>query len=601
MDRRERFLSELFLTVGFSVMSAAVVVAYLNPATGYEPSIYRATPLVFWFGFTVAVVIAAALAFNSQRRIVRTLSIGLAGYSFLAVVLLPSIRGWHQVLGSDSLSHRGTVLDLIEGVSSTTDVLYPLLHLLSTVIHHVTGIEPGQDFHLITSSFVLLYVVFVPLTVRSLSNDRWSVPLAAFSGMFLLSINHVSGHMHFQPASQTVLLLALVFYLMVRTVLSDDNRIAALLTLSLIAAVLAHPQQSANLLLLFFGFAVFQSMDSIDRSEDGSIITRPLYLQTGALLIAFWVWVQTVAPDRFGSNFARIISWLYVDTETAESVQTRTVSLEVLGGSIEEMFLKLFLASFIYCVFAGLFMAGSFTRVLNGRLEAIQRVGRIVRLSSERHNNVVVYWSAGFVVSSVMFFLYVFGGFSDQYFRHYAFLMVTVSIFGPLFLSQLAKSIPWGENSALIGRTATVLVLVFLLITVPIVFPSPYVYQGSDQIPEANIAGHELAFDHGDRTIPYASVRRSTARFTDAILGRQQTQIRSEGPTPDHFADRGLRGYYDRQTYLTVTEANRTDEADVYNGFRWSAADFRYLQNEPGIDRVQDNGGFELYLIHPEQ
>jgi hypothetical protein len=69
---------------------------------------------------------------------------------------------------------------------------------------------------------------------------------------------------------------------------------------------------------------------------------------------------------------------------------------------------------------------------------------------------------------------------------------------------------------------------------------------------------------------------------------------------PDHFADQNLRSYFDNPEYLAITEADRVRDGDVYKGFRFSSQDFTYLDNEPGIDKIQSNGGLDIYLINPE-
>jgi len=68
---------------------------------------------------------------------------------------------------------------------------------------------------------------------------------------------------------------------------------------------------------------------------------------------------------------------------------------------------------------------------------------------------------------------------------------------------------------------------------------------------------------------------------------------------PDHFDNRTLRTYYEEPVYIPVTEADRVRDPELWNGFRFSDADFEYLETEPGINKVQSNGGYTLYRVEP--
>ena len=615
MSKKALSAEKPLLTLGFFVITVAIIVAYLNPATGYEASIYLESPISFWVGFTFAMLVSIIIAFHSTDRSVRLLSIALMISAFMSVVLLPSIRGWFIVAGSDSLSHRGNVLRLISGEALGTDMLYPLVHLLSAVFYYVSGIEPGQNFHFIVSAFVLLFVAFVTLTVRLLSYDKWVVPIAALSAMFLLPINHVSGHMHLQPSSQTFLFISFVFFSVVHLSLSRDDRSAVVLSIALAAVILGHPQQAANLIILLGVFAAVQIAYTHLCIREQSSPSRPMFIPAGLLLLGFWVWVQATASELFGRNLARMISWVFIETQTAESVQTRGVSLEALGGSIEEMFIKLFIVSLVFSILSGLLFVHSLSNIFNRQFERVPGLTRSINANILEKDQIIVFWSLGFAASSGLFFMYLFAGFSDQYFRHFAFLMVTVSAFGAVFLTRLFRKLRNRYERKTGGHVVVILMSISLMLTLLIIFPSPYIFQGSDHVPEAQINGQETTFELAPEESSLASVREDPRRYVDAIYGNdpdtRDTTVEPGETTLDHFASeipengtneeyhQDLRNYFNETSYLLITERNRVDEIGVYNGFRWSEDDFEYLQREPGINRVHDNGGIETYRIQP--
>jgi len=62
-----------------------------------------------------------------------------------------------------------------------------------------------------------------------------------------------------------------------------------------------------------------------------------------------------------------------------------------------------------------------------------------------------------------------------------------------------------------------------------------------------------------------------------------------------------LRTYYEQPRYVPVPEADRVRDPVLWNGFRFSHSDFAYLNSEPGIDKVQANGGYDLYMVQPNR
>jgi len=148
-------------------------------------------------------------------------------------------------------------------------------------------------------------------------------------------------------------------------------------------------------------------------------------------------------------------------------------------------------------------------------------------------------------------------------------------------------------------------VFFLLLLSIPVIHPSPYIYQTSGHVTEAQIEGYGTAFSYSHEEIYYSKVRSSPDRYGDAIYGttdKSQEYYRrgSSITVPDHFANQNLRSYFEDPEYLAITEADRVRDGDVYKGFRFGSQDFRYVNNEPGIDKIQSNGGLDIYLINPE-
>ncbi|MFC7189060.1 hypothetical protein ACFQL7_03810 [Halocatena marina] len=95
------------LIVGFLSLAGAIMVAYNNPTTGYELSMYTATPIAVWAAVGAALIMALCVAFVSPISSYRFLALVLAACSVFAVISLPLIRGYYFYGTADPLTHIG--------------------------------------------------------------------------------------------------------------------------------------------------------------------------------------------------------------------------------------------------------------------------------------------------------------------------------------------------------------------------------------------------------------------------------------------------------------------------------------------------------------
>ncbi len=285
------------LVAGFCALAAGVFIAHLSPAHGYELSIYRATPLLFWVGACVALLLGITVAVSAPDWY-RTLGLVLGGTTVLTIASLPLIRGYRFYGPGDSLTHLGWAKDIISGTMPAYDLLYPGTHTIAIVVHEATGMALTQAMLVMVSAFVLVYLLFVPLAVGAVVDDDRAVTYAALAGFLLLPINAISVFVMPHPTSQAIMFLPLLVYLVAKYVTATNPRrvpllgtgVGALLALASIAIVFVHPQQAANLILLFGGVIVVQSVYRLFRDGHAIARHRALYSQTLFLAAAFLFW-----------------------------------------------------------------------------------------------------------------------------------------------------------------------------------------------------------------------------------------------------------------------------------------------------------------------
>lgn len=596
----------LLLLIGFISITVAVIGAYSKPATSYELSIYSQTPIIFWIGIIISLTVSVIVTFGSRNSQVRLTALGLGDLSMIVVVLLPLIRNYHFTGEADSLSHLGIALDINAGTISALGILYPLSHTLSVIIHDVTKIEIRRAIVLLVAVFVVIFILFVPLTARLFSNAKWTISVATFSSLLLLPVNHFTGHMHPHTTSYAMFFIPLLIYLFVLLMDIYDGRYVVLILVSMMSIILLHPQQAANIIILFSTVAALQLLiNSLPYWKKSVTKGNQIYPYMALMLAIFWLWTEGL--EKIAGNLRRPIANFLARSrrEPGGNVRSSVPSLEAAGGSPEEIFVKLFLIGFLFCIFASILMAASLTEVFKRKSDRIYRDGKQIAFSSSSSNFIIVYFTFGFIAIIGLFLVYVLADQSRQYFRHHSFMMVIVTIIGSLSLGQLlkigSKHLP--ERELITG--VCVLFVIILLLSVPIVHVSPYIYQESQHVPESQIQGYETAFEHQNENIPFSYIRSNSGRYYDAIVGERGTASFNKAEPvnpPSHFSEQGsLRVHYDEQTYLAVTSRDRIRDHELHRGVRYTLEDYEQFDEETGIDRIQDNGGFTLYRINPTQ
>lgn len=574
--RTTELLQRGLLIVGFLLLAAATLTAHFNPATSYELSIYTETPITVWLGVCFSLFIALGLAFT-RKDIIQRLALFLAGSSFMVVVMLPLLRGYYHLGEGDTMSHAGWVKDISTGLINPIDIGYPAVHLLVLFVTEILNTPIPQALYYVTYAFIALFVIFLPLTVRLITTNAISVPISVFAATLLLPVNLISVHMNIHPTSQAILFTILMLYIFSSYIKSNDHRYVIIFPIVSLTLLFLHPQQAANFLLLLGTAGVIQILAGL-LQKDSLPGKTPIYIQTSVFVIAFWIWFES---SRFIGNFVGFVTDLLVASEpSAQEVGQRSTSLADIGSGPEELFVKLFLVSFIFCLIAAGYILST---LISTFLQ-----------NQESNNDVILYITAGLFPISFLFLMYIVASVTTQYFRHLGFIMVLITVLGSLGFGHFTQR--FSPNETISRTVVVVLFAVFLSLSLMVVYPSPYMYQGTEHVSEGQIDGYETAFTYQNEERDFLFLRSNIGRFDDFYSGTTTSSVGGV-ETPDHFADQDLANHYNESKYLVVTSNDRQLDANVYNGFRYSREDFQYVETHPTISQVHTTGDFDLYVV----
>jgi hypothetical protein len=575
-------------------LAAAVLLARGSPPEAYELSIYAGTPLAFWVGTGAALLVSVVVGLRANGR-PRLLGLLLGGLAALAVAALPVVRSFYFYGAGDSLTHLGWAKDIAAGDLSVLDLLYPGTHTIAVFLSDLTGMGLERAILVMVLAFVAVFLLFVPLATWAITRDGRATTLAAFAGLLALPLNNLSVFNMSHPTTQAIMFAPLLLYLAALYLTRADREdlpvgtpTGVLLAVASVAVVLVHPQQAANVLVVF---GVVFGLQLLARFVGGRATEhRTFAFQTAFITGVFLLWAPR--HERANTASSSLVNMLLDGPQVGADVTQRTTSLSAIGGSVETLFVKLFLVSLVFCALAGLVVLAG----VLGRLDDSRDLAAFVR-----------YLGVALVPLVVLFGAYFFVSYEMLHFRQLGFVMMLVTILGAVALARGMDGLSTRFSPRSAHTVVGIAVVLMLALSLPTVYQSPYMHKSSNHVTETHVDGYETAIEQRG-SAPFIGIRGPGERYVDAALGYEES--RKRGLTvgalytdDDHPAvNENFRGDYVARHYgghyLATTDRDYRRDVEVYDGFRFDRTGFRSLDSSPGLDRVQANGGFQLYHVN---
>lgn len=585
-------------TIGFLALAVGLAAAHMAPAADYEVSIYAATPTAFWAAVGVALLCGLVVGLRSPGSPFGPL---LGGLSLFSVVSLPLIRDYRYYGGPDALTHLGWTRDLAAIQYGPPDMLYPGLHTTALYLSGEAGTTLTRSHMVVVLAMILTFVLFVPLLAWRITGDRRTTVIAAFSALLLLPINNVSTHLETHPVSMAILFSAAVLYVALRYMAPGEgsagdatSRLAdvGLFAVLAVAAVLFHPQLAFTVLLVLGAIAAVQYLARLTGWPAPVRITASVVPHATILGLAFLAW--TVGRPRFEDAIegvvANVVSFALYGQPVAAEVGERGASLAALGSGLPEILGKLFLVSAVYAALA----AGLVGLVLLGRLSDAR----------PRTRALVLALGLGAVPVVGLTLLYLLASIGTQAFRYAGFVMVPATVLGAIALGRLADVTVTDRTGAVdppASGTATgvaaVVLAVALVLSVPVLFPSPFIYQPTHHVTDKQLAGYEQAFEYAPADSNVFGVREGPWRYADAAYGRDSDRFRYGGINGSAFENGVADAVPTSGWYLVLSDGARDREVRAYEELRYSGGSFDRASHSSRTSRVMSNGGVELYVV----
>ncbi|GAB3036022.1 DUF6541 family protein [Natronobiforma cellulositropha] len=589
-----RAVLNVLLAAGFFAVAFGVLVARNAPASGYEASIYAATPSLAWLGFAFALAVAVGTTL-SARGVHQGLGIALGGTTMVAIVGLPSVRNYYFQGKGDALTHLGWTRDFLQGTMYPHELFYPGVHSIASAFHLASGV-PVQRAVLVTVVFLFVpFLLFVPLVVRDLSGSALAAGFAAIVSWMVLPINNVATHMGVHTNSNALFLVPVVLFAFVAYLRRRDDLerlfglspLSGLVLLTGAGLLLVHPQQMINVVVILAAASLVQFVGRRRFTDHPVVAHSSAYVHTLALGGLFVLWAGSNA--RFRDAFSGLIYGVFAsDIGASSEVGQRGGSLTEIGGSLGELFVKMFLVSALVALAVGLFVLLTWLGWT-----------RIERESK----TLVTYFGFALIPLNGMFLVY-FIGTPTMAFRQVGFIFVVVTILAGV---ALAHAFGWLSGAITTPGASAVAALVLgacLALALLTVFSTPFIYTAGQHVTEQQVNGYETAFEHGNDERLYAGYGYGVYRHSDGIYGTEaDTTVSSSWSYGDvveaeSFGEGNYSGAYaGDEYYLVVTEYDLVRELEVYRGLHYDEHDLDRLEGYEGANKLVSNGEFRLYTV----
>ncbi|TRZ51197.1 MAG: hypothetical protein D4S01_05360, partial [Dehalococcoidia bacterium] len=245
---------KLVACICFVLIIVALLLAWNAPATGYESSIYKVTPMLVWvffiFSAACGIGIVVHQVYTRQYETSRLWGLGLLLilFSYTAILSLYIIRGYAFWSYGDAATHLGEIKNIIGTGYFAGDNFYPIATTYAAQLSQVCNLDPLVFHKLLPILFILICVAFIYLLAKAVLPHKGGVILATVVGLtFICGAQPGFSYLNFTPNRLADLLFPMALFLLVKSLSAGAWRWRALFILTVFLFPVFHPVPSVAL------------------------------------------------------------------------------------------------------------------------------------------------------------------------------------------------------------------------------------------------------------------------------------------------------------------------------------------------------------------
>ncbi len=302
--QRQRF-QKVVLIFLFLLLSVALIITWNTPATGYEASIYRSTPLILWVSLITSVIAGIALVVVSiaknelDQNPLWKIGFFLVFLSYAVCLALFIIRGYYMwCMTGDPASHIGWIKETLSTGHTAGGVIYPIIHIFLSEIVFLTGLDLIILHKITPIIFSILFIVYMYIFAKTVFSSTAAQLLV---GLISCGIFKTDFYLNLIPNGLSSLLLPLTLFVTFKYAYQRRWAWAVPLFVLVILHPVFHPVPTMFIGLVFLTLWIPHIVPDIMRYIHERKITMPdpkshkfkLILPFLVMLIWFTFWIAS--------------------------------------------------------------------------------------------------------------------------------------------------------------------------------------------------------------------------------------------------------------------------------------------------------------------
>jgi hypothetical protein len=604
---RQRF-QKVTLIFLFFFLSVALIITWNTPATGYESSIYRSTPLILWVSLIASVIAGVTLVVipiaknELDQSPLWKIGFLLVFLSYVVCLALFIIRGYYMwCMFGDPGEHIGWIKATLDTGHAPRGVIYPIIHIFLSETVFLTGLDLVILHKIVPVIFSALFILYMYVFAKTVFSNTAMVLLA---GIVSCTIFTTDFYLNLIPSGLSSLLLPLVLFVIFKYLHQRRLAWAVLLSILVVLYPVFHPVSTIFIELVFLTLWIPHTVPEIAKCIHKRKITFPdpknyiLKLILPFLVILTW-FIFWISSFRVWGNTVRSI----FQTVFSEGTPSEAMALLDTVSYAHE---------YGYSVIEQVFKQYGVVMVLFG-LSVLAVLLLLKNLHYDRYNKSLLSLLGPFGVLSIVIPVLFLFDLPFNAFRFLHALMILMSTFSAYALYNILTY--KRETSLLRGTTfASVFVIVIIsglfLGSLFNLYPSPYNLGMSYHNTDSEVAGMEHIYDYRDVTTPLSGITVAPGRFADALLTPKERAIhhipmylKERDRVPWRFGydiHSSLSSVYDKEIDLIIIQKDKALYTDVLPDMaqhRFTKQDFERLKIDPGVDAIYSNGEFDFFKV----
>ncbi|HUV55722.1 MAG TPA: hypothetical protein VMV84_00680 [Dehalococcoidales bacterium] len=590
---------KIITTIGFILITLAMVVIYNSPATGYEVSIYSSTPLLVWVCLAISITCGIGIVVHQAYRKEAGKNLWVLGLALIllsnAIILsLHILRGYALWDASgDAGSHLGHIMwgPMATGHLNPTN-FYPIAHTYIAQLSLVTGLNPVVWHQWIPVLFALLQIVFIYFVAKSVLANRWQVMLASIAGTTLI----YGWYLHLAPNALANMLFPLGLYLLIRSFTPGSVSWKILFVIILFLFPPFHPIAA---FALFIVLATIWLAEKLLYLRKGATVAAPVFQFNLPLTLLLLVWIITwVSSFYIWEGTIRNLQTL-----VTEGAPTPIESLIATVGpgtqhtySVAAQFFRHYTGIIIYIILA---------------LAAFPILWKRIRNNEDQTGLVALYGPMMTIAAFIVACYFLNLGFGPT--RVLVYITILCTIFVGFTLFELMERMTYHNNwwSRIVPVVLIILFLSVSISNIAKVYTSMYVLKANAQTTYSAIAGFDHLLHHKDPELAIAGFYITPSRYATMLLSPEEAKQHKIRSTEEHHLlfHFGYDKYprigqsYDEDEYRVITKLDRILCVEIKPELAelwYLPEDFVRLENDPSIDKLYANGEFDYWYVHAE-